>query len=167
MGRTIGEYNEQYLRRQRPWLLWLKILGAATFIGVTVTVLAFACSWGGAARDVVSPENVRAQWQFSYDYSESLRGVAGNWCTARRTELETVDPTARDQRVTQRIAIENNYRRVQNEYDARLADAFRAKLVRPGDVPARAPTLDEQLRAVGCEVAPGTAQPAPVPTASG
>lgn len=148
--RRISEYDETYLRNQKPAWLWLKILAAAVFVAVTVGATAWACGWVKTGAEVVGPTNVKEQWRFAYDYTESLNGIAGNWCTAKQVEDSTTDSAAKDQRVSQRIAHEQNYRRVQNEYDARLADAFRAKLVKPADVPNRAPTLQETVAALGC-----------------
>ena len=80
----------------------------------------------------------------------NLQAIGGQWCTASKAEAAEVNPEFKPQRTSQRIAIEQNYDRVKGVYDGRLADAFRAKLVKPSDVPDRAPTLQQTVAALGC-----------------
>ena len=77
--RTIGQYDEDYLRRQKPAYLWLKVLLAFVFGAGSVGVTAWACGWVRTGAHVVSAENVKAQWQFAYDYAEDLRSAASQW----------------------------------------------------------------------------------------
>lgn len=100
---------------------------------------------------------VTAQWQFAYDYEASLGASASNWCTALADEQSARSEDVRVQLSLQRRAIEQNYNRIKAEYDGRLRDAFRAKLVKPPDVPNQAPTLEEKVAQLGC-------RPTPVPT---
>lgn len=148
--RTIGEYDDAYFRRQSPLGLALKLLGVVVGLIVVLTVVGFGLGWFRASTAVVSPTNVKAQWQFAYDYNANLKAIAGQWCTAKSAEDSETNPEYKPQRTSQRIAIEQNYDRVKGIYDGRLADAFRAKLVRPSDVPDHAPTLKESTAALGC-----------------
>lgn len=150
MRRRLSEYDETWLARQTPAGLALKVVGALLALGVLLTVAGFGFGWFRTATNVIGPDNVRAQWQFAYDYSESLNAIGGQWCTAKAAENAAVGPDERLQRSSQRIAIEQNYDRVKATYDARLADAFRAKLVKPADVPERAPTLQQTVAVLGC-----------------
>lgn len=150
MTRRIGDYDEAYVRRQTPARLGWKLLGVFLAVGVVLTLTGVAFGWFRTAVGVVSPDNVKAQWQFAYDYSESLNAIAGQWCTARQAEDTESNADAKVQRTSQRIAIEQNYDRVKATFDARLADTFRAKLVKPADVPDRAPTLQQTVTALGC-----------------
>lgn len=148
--RKIGEYDSDYVRRSSPWGLGLKVVGVFLATAVVLTLVGLGFGWFRAGTQIISPQNVKAQWQFAYDYSESLNAIAGNWCTSKQAEDAETSPDAKLQRQTQRIAQEQNYNRVKAEYDARLADAFRAKWVKPPDVPARAPTLSETVAAHPC-----------------
>jgi len=152
VGRQLGDYNEDYFLKQTPGKMWLKLLGVAIVVALSVGGVAFACNWVNAGAQVISPQNVKAQWQFAYDYDEALRGVAQNWCAIRMAESEATDPDVRAQRTSQRLAVEMLYATRKAEYDAQLRDAFRARLVKPADVPDRAPTLRETLDAVGCTI---------------
>lgn len=160
--RKVGEYDENYVTSRSPLRLWLTVLAAVAVMALSVGGLAFCAGWIGTGAKVVSAGNVKEQWRFAYSYQETLRGIAGNWCTAKRDELAEIDPSARSQIRVQRTAHENLYRTRAAEFDAQLEDAFRAKLVKPPDVDAKAPTLDEQLERVGCEHRSTT--PAPTPT---
>ena len=153
MPRRMEDYNEGWFSRQTPLGLFLKVVGALIVVAMVCGGVSWVAGWVGTGAKVVSAENVKAQWQFAYDYNESLRGIANNWCTLRKQELQAGKAGDRDtmnQRGSQRIAVEQNYERTKSEYDGRLADAFRAKWVKPGDVPNKAPTLEEKLTEIGC-----------------
>lgn len=150
MMRRIRDYNEDDILNQSPARLGLKILGVVLAIMFLLGGTAFVINWIKTGVDVVSPENVKAQWQFAYDYSESLEGIAQNYCTAKQAEADAVTQDERLQRSSQRIAHEQNYNRVAAEYNGRLRDAFRAGLVKPPDVPDQAPLLRETASKYGC-----------------
>lgn len=122
------------------WTLW--VLGIGLLLSAILGAIGFAAGWISLPAKVFGVENVREQWRFAYEYNESLSAIQGQFCTAQRAVAESVDDAERSQRTTQRIAIENNYNRVQAQYDAKLKNAFEAKLVRPGDVPEKAPDLN-------------------------
>lgn len=123
----------------------LAVYGAAVVLGTIVAL--FLLTWLLTLLGIIGPQNVKAQWQFAYDYDNSLRAIAGNVCQARADEAKATTDIERNQRTSQRIAQETNYRRVEAQYDAQLQDAFRAKLVKPADVPTQAPTLAEATSA--------------------
>lgn len=153
MGRRIRDYDEDYVLNQRPARLGWKILGVVVAVALVLGCVGFAFRWLNAGAEVVSPQNVKAQWQFAYDYDEALAGAARQWCTIRQAEVQAPEGSdAQVQRASQRIAVEQLYARNKAEYDARLRDAFRAKWVKPSDVPVRAPALEEKLQEVGCAV---------------
>jgi hypothetical protein len=124
------------------WLFW--VIGIVVVLGAVGWVL----RWASVPGQVVSPENVRAQWAFAYQYDESLQAAARQICAARRAKEESTDANERTQRASQLIALEQNYARIQAEYNARLRDAFQAKLIAPADVPERAPELEAVLAGV-------------------
>ncbi len=107
--------------------------------------IGFAAGWFREGARVVGVENVKAQWQFAYDYNESLGAIATNYCAAKQAESEQTDPSIRVQFTSQVLAHSANYSRVASEYNGRLDDAFRAKLVAPPDVPRQAPSLTDKV----------------------
>lgn len=122
------------------WLIWLILVLAA--IGLIAGTVNFATSWLSQPAKIYGVENVREQWKFAYTYNQSLGAIQDQFCTADRAVADSADNVERSQRVTQRIAIENNYARVAAQYDAALQNAFEGGLVRPSDVPETAAALD-------------------------
>ena len=126
-------------------------LAFAALVGILViTVFALGGGWLGAGTQVVSASNVREQFRDGYTNYESLTAIAANYCSAQKALAATTDPSERTQRVTQVAAQEQNFNRVSANYNAAMADAFRAKLVKPTDLPDRAPTLEQASLANGC-----------------
>lgn len=141
----IGDYNRDdassWFARQTILGLAAKIGGALLTLALIFGAIGFVRNWIHEGVKVISPANVTEQWRFAYDYDASLEAIAQQWCSAKRVENAETNPDYKVQRVTQRIAIENNYNAVSAKYNGRLADAFRAKLVAPSDVPRVAPLL--------------------------
>ena len=152
--RRIGEYDEEYVegyvKRQTPLSLTLKILAVVVGLSICLGGVGWALGWFKTGVDIISPDNVKKQWEFAYTYDESLTAIANNWCTFKRAEDAETDREVKPQRVSQRLAVETQYRNVQASYDAALDNAFKAKLVAPPDVPRRAPTLEAKVAATGC-----------------
>lgn len=145
MSRRLKDYDESYFSNMTPAGLFFRIVGAVVVIALSLSVIGFFGGWFNAGKEIVSAKNVKAQWQFAYDYDESLDGIAVQHCTAVAAEEAETNPDFKVQRTDQRIAIDNNYERVRAEYNGRLRDAFRARLVAPSDVPDQAPTLQENV----------------------
>lgn len=121
----------------------VKFLLFVLVLGVVLTLVSFACSWLNEGKRIVSPANVRAQYGLAYDDYEAMGALASQACRIE-TVAEGADPAVKSQRETQLLAIENRYDTVAAEYEARIEDLFRAKVVRPRDLPARAPTLEDR-----------------------
>lgn len=130
---------------KHPWLtggnVVLKAAAAVLLVGVVVIILAFALGWFSAAVSVPSASNVRAQYRFGYEYDRALAAEARNVCVGERRHL---DPEAL-------AAYEQTYSNTQGQYDAAMADAFRAKHVKPPDLPSVAPSLSERVAALKAE----------------
>lgn len=139
--KRIKDYKEDDFTSQTPLGLGLKITGLVIALVLFFGVIGFAFSWFSTAAKVVSPANVTAQWRFAYDYDTSLEQIATQWCTLKKAEDAETNPDYKVQRVSQRLATETLYASVSATYNGRLADAFRAKLVAPPDVPRTAPVL--------------------------
>jgi hypothetical protein len=144
------EHETNWLGRQTPFGLVMKVLAGVLVLSVVFGVVGFAAGWFRTGTDIISPQNVTEQWRFAYDYDESLGAIAKQWCTAKKVEDAETDPEVKAQRVNQTTAQSNNYDRVAAEYNGRLRDAFRAKWVKPSDVPTQAPTLEDKVAQLGC-----------------
>lgn len=118
-----------------------KWIAFGILVVVLVGIIGWGIRWASVPGQVASPENVRKQWAFAYDYDESLQSAARQVCAAEQALADTKDATERSQRRSQLMALEQNYSRIQAEYNAKLRNAFDAKLVAPSDVPAKAPDL--------------------------
>lgn len=146
----MGEWNERPNRQMTgfvlSWWAWALLI---IFAGGLLTALAgWAFGWFAEPLRITSPENVREQWQFAYQYEESLNAAAQQVCIAEKAVTSSESANERTQRKSQLLAYETNYTRIQAEYNARLRNAFEAKLVKPADVPDRAPTLEEAKQRV-------------------
>ncbi len=132
-------------------LKWvLASIGTILVLGLVFGVLGFALGWYRADSDVVSPQNVKAQYQDAYTNFEALKATAGDVCSALTAIDAETDPDARSQRVSEELAYEQNYRRIAADYDAAYDNVFQAKHVGPADLPRTAPGLDAELTTVGC-----------------
>ncbi|UTU09701.1 hypothetical protein CcrBL47_gp416 [Caulobacter phage BL47] len=124
----------------------MKVIGSI-FLGLIAVVLviltANALGWLGAGSNVVSAGNVKAQWAEAYKAHESLGSAAFSVCSAEKALANAITDGERIQRQTQLSAYEQNYARIAGEYNAQMADGFRAKYVKPADLPDRAPSLTE------------------------
>lgn len=127
-------------------LSFSKIIALVVVTIVALMFFGWALGWFAAPLQATSADNVRKQFAFAYQYEESLNAAALQYCTSRDARDRTERGSeAHTQRETQVIAIEQNYSRIAAEYNAKLSNAFEAKLVAPPDVPKRAPTLAENV----------------------
>jgi hypothetical protein len=129
-------------------ILAIAAIAIAAIIGITL--LGLGGGWFGAGANVVSAGNVREQFRDGYTNYESLNAIAANYCSAQSALAATTEPSERSQRITQVAAQEQNYNRVAANYNAAMRDAFRAKFVKPGDLPETAPTFAAATRDAGC-----------------
>ena len=128
----------------------MKTIGIIIAAIVVLGLVGLGLGWFGAGTRVVSAENVREQFRDGYTNHETLTAIAANYCSAQTALNATTDPSERTQRVTQVAAQEQNFNRVSATYNAAMADAFRAKFVKPADLPERAPTFAEARADAGC-----------------
>lgn len=126
----------------------VKVAGVVAGLCILALVVLWILGWVAVPFQVTSPENVRKQWTFAYQYEESLKASAAQYCSARSAVETATGESEKVQRRSQMLAIEQNYARIQAEYDARLRNAFEAHLVKPSDVPLRAPALIEMTEQI-------------------
>lgn len=123
------------------WYFWL--LGLFVAVVMIGGIVGWVASWGAVPLQVTSAENVQKQWAFAYQYDESLQAAARQVCSTEKAVAESSSDAERTQRRSQALAFEQNYARIEAEFNAKLRNAFEAKYVAPSDVPRRAPTLAE------------------------
>lgn len=123
------------------WYLWL--LALIVLAGMVGGIVSWVGGWAAVPVRVTSAENVQKQWEFAYRYDESLQAAARQVCSAEKGVAESSSDTERTQRRSQALAYEQNYARIEAEFNAKLRNAFEAKYVAPPDVPKRASTLTE------------------------
>jgi cell shape-determining protein MreC len=150
--RRLKDYNEDYLAdkvgNMTPLGIAARFVGFILVLVVLFAVIGFIGGWFNTAKDVVSPKNVKNQYQFAYTYNEALKGIAQNVCNYQKAYDSETDLAIKSQRQTQLLAEESLYQQRQREYDAQLENAFQAKYVKPADVPTKAPTLSNEIAAV-------------------
>lgn len=150
---TLGEYtpDRKVFGFGLRWVL--AIIGFVLLVGTVLTIVGFGAGWFSAGVKVVSPENVKAQFQAAYDDINALNAVAANICIAKKQrDLYPVGTEGYNAGESNLVAQEQNYQRISNHYNAYIHDPFRAKLVRPRDLPDPAPTEAEALVVAGCKV---------------
>lgn len=109
-----------------------------------------AIRWLQQPAEIISPENVRRQWEFAYNLEEDLWAQARIYCAAQEALALTDlgDQNAVNQRITHITVAEQNYSRMVSDYNARLRNLFEAGVVKPPDVVERAPSLGETIVAI-------------------
>lgn len=130
-------------------------IGVIVAIAVLGSVLGFIGSWGGEAKRIASPDNVREQNTQIIDAWESMAAAAENACAARAAAgREDGDPTLVED---PSLAYAATYRRIRAGYNRRMANLYEAQLVRKVPLPSnlrsypeRAPTLEQQLAEMEC-----------------
>lgn len=125
---------------------WIGI-ACLTLVGLFVlgALVNFVMGWLTKPAEVFGVQNVENQWQFAYDMEEDLLASARQYCSAVGALDSAQGDYERQQRQTQKTAIEQNYARIASDYNGRMRDAFRAKLVKPPDVREKAFTLQEAI----------------------
>lgn len=150
--KTINQISEEdvtgWIGRRTPLGLFLIVILSIVALSLFFNVLAYGGSWFREGQRVVSPQNVREQWQFAYDHDEALGAIAQNYCSFKEAADSDTNPETKPQRESQVQAQATLYNSRAAQYNSQLRDAFRAKLVRPRDVPERAPTLKEKTQEV-------------------
>lgn len=146
----LSNYNGTWLENQTPGKLAVKAVGAVLVLSLLICGAGWIFGWLKTGADVVGPDNVKKQWEFAYEYDRALGAIANNWCSIKKAEDVAVGD-AKEQRTSQRLAQETLYASRKAEYDAALANAFKAGLVAPPDVPKQAPTLQEKVSSLRLE----------------
>ncbi len=133
---------------------WFAGLAFILILATSAGVAHFAFGWLSVPGQVFGVENVRTQFQTAYDDINSLNAVAANICIAeKQRNLYPVGTDGYNTGESNVVAQEQNFQRIENHYNAYVSDPFRAKLVRPRDLPYPAPTEAEAIASLpggGC-----------------
>jgi hypothetical protein len=129
---------------------------AYVVVGIILLSLCFgalglALGWFNAGRDIVSPENVKAQFSGAYQKYTALQAQACTVLLYEKSEKGTTsnpgtDPTQLEGSPAQAAAA--RYNQIRAEYNAAFLNAFEAKHVGPGDLPKTAPGLEKMKKLV-------------------
>lgn len=125
------------------WKVFWKVLGILFGVLLVLAVFGFAFGWLTWPINLGSRQNVEEQYRTGYELYESLQGTAQAVCTAEKAYNAETDPNLKSQRQSQVLAYETNYARLSADYDAWSRNIFEGGIVRPEDLPARAPSLSE------------------------
>lgn len=125
------------------WKNFFKFLAIALIVIVVLSVAGFALGWITLPIEKGSASNVQEQFRVGYETYESLQATAQSVCTAEKAYNAETDPNLKSQRQSQMLAYETNYNRLSADYDAWSRNIFEGGIVRPADLPARAPKLSE------------------------
>lgn len=130
------------------WKTFWKVIGIVALVACVVMVLGFLLGWFALPWEKGSASNVQEQFRTGYETYESLQGTAQAVCIAEKAYNAETDPNLKSQRQSQVIAYETNYARLSADYDAWSRNIFEGGIVRPADLPARAPSLSEMKNQV-------------------
>jgi hypothetical protein len=125
-----------------------RVAGGFLALVAAIVIVKLVVGWMSTGADVISAENVTQQWAFAYQYEESLKSEALQICNAEKALAAATNIAEQTQRRSQVLAMQNNYHRIAQEFDARLRNAFEAKLVAPPDVARVAPSLSAMVEVV-------------------
>lgn len=137
---------------ERPVWTSFKILVIILIISTVIWVIGgffgFLHSWGSKAAEVLGPQNTDAQFTALYGDMESMRVAAQNACQVKDAAHTGNSPTFLEDPT---VAYAARYRGIEADYNRRFENIFEASalLIKPGDLPKRAPTL-EQMQAQVC-----------------
>lgn len=136
----------------RPGWTAAKWIGGFIAICIALSLvfglISWVGSWGGEAKRVTSPQNVREQNTAIIDDYQSMEAAAANACGAKTSAGEG-DPTLVEDPA---LAYKATYRRIRVDYNRRMANLYEAQAVRHLPLPSNlrsypevAPTLEEKL----------------------
>lgn len=127
--------------RSTAKVVGLIVAGVVT-LALVFGVIGWIGGWFNKAAEVTGAENTDAQFTALYDDIESMRATAGNVCAATQAPESANSPTFLE---GPEFAYAAKYRQIEADYNRRFENLFEAKglLVKPPDLPRRAPTLQQ------------------------
>jgi hypothetical protein len=144
----------------RPWwrtfagLLGI-VVAVVVVVAVVFGVLGFIGAWGGEAKRIASPANVRQQHTLVIQDWEAAQRAADNACGAQDAAPRGPDAPTLVEDPAQAYAA--TYRNIVTDYNRRQRNLFEAKLVRPAGYPGAIPASLQPVgpKADWCAVSAG------------
>ncbi len=141
---------------EHPWRVGLKWLAAFAVFCLVVSAIfgavSWVSSWGGEAKRITSPQNVREQNTAIVEDYEAMDAAAANACGAKTAAQGEDDPTLVEDPA---LAYKATYRRIRVDYNRRMANLYEAQAVRHLPLPSNlrsypevAPTLEQKMAEV-------------------
>lgn len=125
--------------------LILIVVGIFLAASLLFGAIGFACGWARTGVEIVSPANVKSQYRLAYSDWNALEKLSDTICIAVDVRDRETDPFIKSQRESQVLAYQGAYNRVAGSYNARMQNLFEARIVRPRDLPANAPSFTETV----------------------
>jgi hypothetical protein len=145
--RAYSDFTARPVRTAAKW--FFGAVAVIIALSLIFGMISWIGSWGGEAKRVLSPQNVRDQNTAIIDDYESMDAAAANACQARTAAKENGDPTLVEDPA---LAYSATYRRIRVDYNRRMANLYEAQAVRRVPVPSNlrsypqvAPTLEQKL----------------------
>lgn len=157
-GDKWDERANRYARdfEDRPFWTGGKVLGAILAVVIVLSIVGGLLSFVGGHADAVkksvsSPNVVEQNRAIIEDYTQ-MQAAAANACQAAESKSEEGDPTIVENPA---LAYNATYRRLQADYDRRMANLYEASLAREFPVPSNLksyPKVAPTLKAMQAEV---------------
>lgn len=128
----------------------LGIVAVIVVLSIIGGILSFAGAWGGAAKRIVSPPNVEAQYHAVIEDWQSLLASAENACDAKQSKTDENSPTFVGGDPS--LAYAQTYRKTVIDYNQRQHNLFEAKLVGPKGYPRTIPAYGDQWCSVASKL---------------
>jgi len=149
--REAERFERAPVRTGLGWFVKLcLVLGAVILIGgVIFGAVSWISSWGGEAKRIASPENVRQQNTEIIDDWQSMEAAAQNVCAVKDSKTNADSPTLVEDPA---FAYKAQFRKIRVDYNRRMANLYEAQAVRKLPLPSNlrsypkvAPTLEERM----------------------
>lgn len=136
--REGGRFENRPLRTGFKWLIGIVVLSLA--ISAIFGVASWVSSWGGEAKRIASPTNVREQYTEVIGDYKAMEQAAINACDAVASKGASSDPSLIEK---PDFAYRATYRRIAVDFNRRQNNLFEAGIVGPHGYPKDAPSLAE------------------------
>lgn len=143
-----GDYREGqrefFWTLPRAFLAILALIVAVFLLLVVTTPLTIGFGWFQGEAQLRSFGHVRDTYREAFDDTAAMDANARQACRLDKVIAAETDPSVKQQRQSQLLAIENNYDRVKADYEAYMRDHFRGGVIRPRQLPLPYPSLEDR-----------------------
>lgn len=141
-ARKLQERAYQYKTTRRVSCRGIR--GAIAIAILFITITGASSLWyhlPAITIQAFSPESVKKQWNFAYQYRASLNAVAEHICGAEKKIARATSEREATHRRSQQAVHEQHYTEIEAVYIMRMQEALQVGLVPPAEVLKKAPTL--------------------------